>query len=126
MDRRSPDERCKENFPSRLGDVEVGWRLDALDKEGHWYAATVVEVNESSRRNDTGAVTHTVRIILLRCSIFLSVSLPKHRPCFARLMYPTPSYPRCPWLAAVLPKSCMYVTGLYCAPWAMIGKDSAG
>ena len=45
MDRRSPDERyCMGPFPSKLEDIKLGWRLDALDGQGGWYAATVVEV----------------------------------------------------------------------------------
>lgn len=45
VDRRSPDERCMASFPSRLKELEVGWRLDALDRQGSWYPATVVEVS---------------------------------------------------------------------------------
>lgn len=46
VDRRTPDERCSNtaSFPKRLTDLELGWRLDALDGEGGWFAATVVEV----------------------------------------------------------------------------------
>lgn len=44
-DRRSPDERCMSSFPSRFRDLEVGWRLDALDNQGGWYASTIVEVS---------------------------------------------------------------------------------
>lgn len=44
VDRRSPDERCMGSFPSRLRDLQIGWRLDALDKQGGWYAGTVIEV----------------------------------------------------------------------------------
>lgn len=45
-DHRTPDERCTapNSFPSKLRDLELGWRLDALDGQGGWYAATVVEV----------------------------------------------------------------------------------
>lgn len=43
-DQRSPDERCMGSFPSRLQALERGWRLDALDGQGGWFAATVVEV----------------------------------------------------------------------------------
>ena len=45
-DHRTPDERCTapDSFPSKLRDLQLGWRLDALDEQGGWYAATVVEV----------------------------------------------------------------------------------
>ena len=49
IDRRSPDERYSMGpFPSKLEDIKLGWRLDALDVQGGWYAATVVEVRELS------------------------------------------------------------------------------
>lgn len=44
VDRRTPDERCTVSFPKKLRDLELGWRLDALDGQGGWFAATVVEV----------------------------------------------------------------------------------
>lgn len=43
-DRRTPDERCTASFPAKLRELELGWRLDALDGEGAWFAATVVQV----------------------------------------------------------------------------------
>lgn len=49
MDRRSPDERCEGKLPSRLEDLEIGWRLDALDKDNKWFPATVVEVTTLMR-----------------------------------------------------------------------------
>lgn len=45
MDRRSPDERCMGRLPSKLEEVEIGWRLDALDYQGNWFPATVVDVS---------------------------------------------------------------------------------
>ena len=45
-DNRTPDERCTSSFPTRLRDLEIGWRLDALDGQGGWFAATVVEVRQ--------------------------------------------------------------------------------
>lgn len=48
VDRRSPDERCMGTFPSRLQDMEIGWRLDARDTKGDWFPATVVEVGLAS------------------------------------------------------------------------------
>lgn len=47
VDRRSPDERCMSSFPSKLTEFEVGWRLDALDRQGGWFAGTVVEVRNA-------------------------------------------------------------------------------
>lgn len=32
-------------FPSKLEEIKLGWRLDALDGQGGWYAATVVQVS---------------------------------------------------------------------------------
>lgn len=43
-DRRTPDERCMGSFPAKLRELELGWRLDALDGQGGWYAGTVVQV----------------------------------------------------------------------------------
>ena len=45
MDRRTPDERCMGTLPSKLHEFEVGWRLDALDYQGKWFPATVVDVS---------------------------------------------------------------------------------
>lgn len=51
VDRRTPDERCNAPaiFPKKLRDLELGWRLDALDGQGGWFAATVVEVSLVSK-----------------------------------------------------------------------------
>lgn len=38
-------------MPTRLRELEVGWRLDALDGQGGWFAATVVEVRLSSLKS---------------------------------------------------------------------------
>ncbi|CAM9950630.1 unnamed protein product [Ectocarpus sp. 12 AP-2014] len=53
-DNRTPDERCTSSFPTRLRDLEIGWRLDALDGQGGWYAATVVEINPRAKALDRG------------------------------------------------------------------------
>lgn len=44
LERQSPDERCMKSFPTSFRDLEIGWRLDALDKEGVWYPSTVINV----------------------------------------------------------------------------------
>lgn len=44
LERQSPDERCMQSFPTSFRDLEIGWRLDALDKEGGWYPSTIINV----------------------------------------------------------------------------------
>ena len=45
-------------FPSKLEELKLGWRLDALDGHGGWYAATVVEVRELRADHDLDHIDH--------------------------------------------------------------------
>lgn len=81
LDRRTPDERCTASFPAKLRELELGWRLDALDGQGTWFAATVVQVCLVVRTNLYSKYTTRSCLTLLApgSSSILTVASHKHQ-----------------------------------------------